>query len=289
MASREITPSIDALITEALAIEAEDAKAAGALGFMARALAQATLPHRKVEGAHFERRNGNFTLTLLAPPRVGLPYGSVPRLLLAWLSTEAVKTKSRELELGDSMSAFMRELDLVPTGGRWGSITRFKEQTRRLFSSTVTAVYEQADRTAILNQAIADKAILWWDPKSPDQAALWKSTVTLSEQFFREVTEHPVPVDMRAIKALKRSPLALDVYVWASYRASYAKKPSTIPWAALAMQFGSDYGRLRDFKAAFSTELAKVAVIYPALQFDVTDAGLVVKPSPPHISRRPEK
>ena len=97
MATREITPSIDALITEALAMEAEEAKAAGALGFVARALAQATLPHRKVEGAHFERRNGDFTLTLLAPPRVGLPYGSVPRLLLAWLSTEAVKTKSREL------------------------------------------------------------------------------------------------------------------------------------------------------------------------------------------------
>jgi hypothetical protein len=62
--------------------------------------------------------------------------------------------------------------------------------------------------------------------------------------------------------------------------------PAPSSGANLAMQFGSDYGRLRDFKAACSTELAKVAVIYPALQFDVTDAGLVVKPSPPHISRR---
>jgi hypothetical protein len=217
---------------------------------------------------------------------VGLPYGSVPRLLLAWLSTEAVKTKSRELELGDSMSSFMRELDLVPTGGRWGSITRLKEQTRRLFSSTISAIYEGDDGTAILNQPIADKTILWWDPKAPEQAALWKSSVTLSESFYKELIEHPVPVDLRAIKALKRSPLALDIYVWSTYRASYAKRPSTIPWAALAMQFGSDYGRLRDFRAAFLAELNKVAVVYPALQFDPSEDGLIVKPSLPHIARK---
>ena len=106
--------SINSLITQALAIEAESAQDAGALGFMARAMTQATLPHRKVDGAYFQRVNGNYTLTLLVPPDIGLPYGSIPRLLLAWLTTEAVQTQSRELELGDSMSAFMRELGLVP-------------------------------------------------------------------------------------------------------------------------------------------------------------------------------
>jgi hypothetical protein len=282
----EITPAVEALINEALAIEAESAQAAGALGFVARAMTLATLPHRKVEGTEFERRNGAFTLSLLAPSRVGLPYGSVPRLLLAWLTTEAVKTQSRELELGDSLSGFMRELDLVPTGGRWGSITRLKDQTRRLFSSTVTATYEDGEKSAILNRVIADKAVLWWDPKAPDQAALWRSTVTLSEQFYAEVVAHPIPVDMRAIRALKRSPMALDAYTWLTYRASYAKKPSTIPWAALAMQFGSDYARVRDFKAAFLAELRKVATVYAGAQFEITDAGLVVKPSQPHISKK---
>ena len=73
------------------------------------------------------------------PAKIGLPYGSLPRLLLAWLTTEAVKTKTRELTLGDTLSDFMRQLDLVPTGGRWGSITRLKDQTRRLFASTISA------------------------------------------------------------------------------------------------------------------------------------------------------
>ena len=91
---------------------------------------------------------------------------------------------------------------------------------------------------------------------------------------------------MRAIKALKRSPLALDIYCWLTYRVSYAKRPSLIPWAALAMQFGSDYARVRAFKEAFLAELRKVATVYAGAQFEITDAGLVVKPSLPHIARK---
>lgn len=282
----EITPAVERLITEALAIEAETAQEAGALGFMARAMVQATLPHRKVPGNEFERRNGAFTLSLMAPARVGLPYGTVPRLLLAWMTTEAVKTQSRELELGDSLSGFMRELDLVPTGGRWGSITRLKDQTRRLFASTVSASYDGEDRHAEMGYRLADKSMLWWDAQAPEQAALWRSTVTLTEQFYREIVEHPIPVDMRAIKALKRSPMALDIYCWLTYRASYAKKPTTIPWAGLAMQFGSDYARTRDFKAAFMAEMRKVAVVYAGAKVEATDAGLILKPATPHISKR---
>lgn len=282
----EITPSVERLITEALAIEAESAQEAGALGFMARAMVQATLPHRKVAGNEFERRNGAFTLSLMAPAKIGLPYGTVPRLLLAWMTTEAVKTQSRELELGDSLSGFMRELDLVPTGGRWGSITRLKDQTRRLFASTVSASYDGIDKHAELGYRLADKSLLWWDAQAPEQAALWRSTVTLTEQFYREIIEHPIPVDMRAIKSLKRSPMALDIYCWVTYRASYAKKPTTIPWAMLAMQFGSDYARTRDFKSAFMAEMRKVSVVYAGAKVEATDAGLILKPTVPHISRR---
>lgn len=281
-----ITPSAEHIINAALAIEAASAQDAGALGFMARAMVQATLPHKKVVGNEFERRNGNYTLTLLAPSKIGLPYGTVPRLLLAWLTTEAVRTQSRELELGDSLSAFMRELDMVPTGGRWGSITRLKDQARRLFSCTVSATYDDADKHADMGYRLADKSVLWWDAKDPGQAGLWQSTVTLSAAFYSEVVSHPVPVDMRALKALKKSPLALDAYCWLTYRASYAKKPSVIPWSALALQFGSEYARQRDFKAAFLAELRKVVTVYSGVQVEVTDDGLLVKPSLTHIRKK---
>ena len=286
MARRKPGDAIEKLIADTLAMEAEEAQEAGALGFMARALVQATLPHKKVKGPEFTRRNGAYTLTLLAPSHIGLPYGTVPRLLLAWMTTEAVQKQTRELVLGESLSSFMRELELVPTGGRWGTVGRLKDQTRRLFASTISASYADNEKMAETGYRLADKSLLWWDGGNADQAGLWQSTVTLTEAFYREVTEHPIPVDMRAIRALKRSPMALDIYCWLTYRASYAKRPSSIPWAGLAVQFGAEYGRVRDFKAAFLEELRKVTLVYPEANLEVTDTALLVKPSRPHISRK---
>lgn len=280
-----IKPSIERLINQAVAIETESAQDAGALGFMARAMIQATLPHKKVEGTHFERRNGNYTLTLLALPSIGLPYGTVPRLLLAWLTTEAVRTQSRELNLGDSLASFMRELGMSPTGGARGDITRLKDQCKRLFSCSISAIYEDDKKFAVLNQSVASKTALWWDAKDPGYEDLWQSTVTLSEDFFNEVVSHPIPVDMRALNALKKSPLALDTYSWLTYRGSYARRPSLIPWSKLALQFGSEYTRQRDFKAAFLEELRKVFTVYGGVQVEVTDEGLLVKPYLTHVNK----
>lgn len=278
--------SSPSLISDSLAIEAESAQTAGALGFLARAMVQATLPHKKVASNEFERKNGTYTLHLLAPAKVGLPYGTVPRLLLAWLTTEAVRTQNRELFLGDSLSHFMHELDMVPTGGRWGNITRLKDQTARLFASTVSATYADKQSHAEAGFRLADRSTLWWDAEAPEQAGLWESSVKLSETFFNEVIAHPIPVDMRAIRALKKSPLALDIYAWMTYRASYATKPSEIPWQALAMQFGSDYAQVRDFKAAFLDALRKVHTVYAGANFKLGERGLIVKPTRPHITRK---
>lgn len=284
--ANEKNTKLDDLINQALAIEDEQAQEAGALGFMARAMVQATLPHRKVDGTYFERVNGAYTLSMQAHPKIGLPYGAMPRLLLAWVTTEAVKTKNRELELGDSMAAFMAELGLTPTGGANGSITRLKNQTLRLFSTTVSMLYDDQNLIAESGYRIADKSMLWWDSKNPKQAGLWESTTTLSEQFFNEITNRPVPIDMRAIKALKQSPMALDIYMWLTYRASYLKRETLIPWPGLAFQFGSNYALLRQFKSSFLEELKKVVVVYGQVQVEPTLQGLIVKPSLTHISRK---
>lgn len=279
--------SLDKLITDALAIEAQDAKEAGALGYMARALVQATMPHSRPETNEFERRNGAFTLVMIAPSRVGLPYGVVPRLMLAWMTTEVVRTKSRELELGDSMSDFMRQLDMVPTGGRWGTIARLREQSRRLFTTSVSCIYDNAQASGEAGFRIADRHMLWWDPKQPDQRSLFESTVVLSERFYEEIRTSPVPIDMRAMKALKKSPLALDIYFWLTYRLSYLRQARLIPWPALQLQFGAGYaidahGR-RDFKRAFLRELKKVALIYPKAKARAEEGGLALKPSSTHV------
>jgi hypothetical protein len=280
--------ALDKLIVGALSIEAEEAKSAGAVGFMARSMVQATLPHKAVQGNEFTRRNGNYSLTILAPSTVGLPYGSYPRLLLSWLATEAVRTKEREVVLGESLSNFMHELGLVPAGGKCGSITQLKNQMRRLFSSHVSCRYE-GSAAGGLNMMLADKYALWWSPQEPEQAALWKSSVLLSQPFFDEVTAHPVPVDLRALNALKKSPMALDVYMWLTYRMSYLRKPTPLLWTSLQAQYGADYadtpsGR-QGFKKGFNHALNKVRVVYAGANIAPIEGGILLLPSKTHVSR----
>lgn len=276
---------LDKLITESLAIEAEDAKDAGSIGFISRALTQATLPHRPIAGNEFTRRNGNLTLSIMSPSVIGLPYGIIPRLLVSWVTSEAVRTRSPELELGPSLSHFMRELGLIPSGGRWGGITRLREQMVRLFASSVTCIYEDKHKTGIYGVKIVSEANLWWDPKSPDQIPLWKSTLKLGADFYNEIINNPIPIDMRALKALRRSPMALDIYCWLTYRMSYLRKPAEIPWPALEMQFGADYGRTIDFKVNFLKQLQAVLVVYPEAKVEEGNHGLLLKPSKPHIAQ----
>lgn len=280
--------NLNILIREALAIEAEEAKKAGALGYMARALVQATMPHSKTEGNEFTRTNGHCTFSILAPSKIGLPYGSLPRLLMSWITTEAVLTKSHVILLGHTLGGFMAELGLSSTGGKRGYIGHLKRQMTSLFSSTISCIYEEGNRTSIKNVQTIEESELWWEPKKPDQATLWESTLTLNKSFFDEIINNPVPIDMRALKALKRSPMALDIYCWLTYRMSYLDKPTNpIPWQVLQFQFGASYAStpqgVRDFKRAFLRELKKVAVIYYQAKIEASSIGLILKPSQPHI------
>lgn len=291
--------TIDALIAESLAIEVEDAKDAGTIGYMARAMVQATMPHKRTTDTAHERVNGNFHLTMLAPPSIGLPYGSVPRLMLAWIGAEVVRTRQREITLGDSMSEFMRELGMAPTGGRWGTVTRLKDQSKRLFGCTISTHYsDEAEVFANAAPFHIGKAELWWNAQIADQLGLFRSTLTLSDAFYQEITEHSVPVDMRVLKMLRRSPLALDVYAWVSYRVftlNRSRRDSAlIPWGALQMQFGSSYptttrGTL-DFKANFTKALVKVnALAYQNLRCSCDRTGLTLHRSPQHLPSRGPK
>lgn len=284
--------NLDKLVSDALAIEAEAAKEAGALGYMARALVQATMPHKNPGPVNvWGRRNGDFSMVIQPgytldksgnSKNIGLPYGAKPRLVMAYISSEAIKTRSRDIILGRSLSGFMHQLGLVPTGGRWGTIPMLREQMRRLFSATVAFQYDGKTARVEKGFRIASRTVLFWEPKSPHQTTLWESIVTLTQEFYEEIIERPVPLDMRALSALKGSSLALDIYCWLTYRMSYLKRPTEIPWELLAMQFGSDYAELRDFKKNFLKQLRKVAVIYDS-NVQEGSKGLLIKPSKSHI------
>lgn len=273
------------VVEEALEIQAEDAAKSGTLGYFARLLVQVTMPHSKPESNEFERRNGPVVLSMMARSEVGLPYGTYPRILMAWITTEAVRAKSRELELGDSLSAFLRRLDLGVHGGSHGTIIVLRRQMLKLFGTSVSWTWRKSKTELGVSFSPIEKRKLWWDPKSPDQLAMWQSTITLNETFFREIVDRPVPVNMTALKALarERSPMAIDIYTWLTYRMSYLEKEQLIPWELLQLQFGSDYGRIRDFKAKFLERLKLVKQLYPKANVSVDPEGLILAPSPSHI------
>ena len=172
------------------------------VGFMARLLALCPLPRSNPGNQkEFVRRNGPYALVMSAGGLNKLPYGTLPRLLLAWVCTEAVRTQSRELVLGLSLSDFMRKLDIYSTsGGTTGGRTRLRNQMRRLFGCTVSLIYEDAHGEATLNAPIARRTEFWWSDRQPDARSLWDSKIELGEDFFNEVITNPVPLDLNILR-----------------------------------------------------------------------------------------
>ena len=272
--------------------------------FLTRQLVQATLPHSNPGDVPvWGRTNGNTSL-IIRPgwdrkkdQPVGFPYGTIPRLLLFWLTTEALRTGSRRIEFGNSLSSFMRELGLVPTGGRWGSITRLRDQMERLFQATIS--FESTQDVGNnrgkrwLNMQIAPKGELWWDLKDSEQSTLFKSWVELSEDFYNAIVSAPVPLDMRALKALKGSSLSLDIYAWATYKSfslkQNGKEKQFIPWNTFTEQLGVDYADVREFGRKCREAFRKIQVVYPSLQIEYSKGGFSIKAGRPSVPYKASK
>ena len=201
-------------------------------GFMARLMMLCSLPRTNPgRRLQYKRVNGPYTLIMTAVGKTGLPFGNLLRLLLAWVSTEAVRTQSRELFLGTSLSEFMRKLGVYSTSGALQ--IRLRSQMKRLFHCTVSLIYEGKQGLASAGSLIADHAELWWDPRRAGEPMLWDSKIRLGENFFHEIVSHPVPLDMNILKALKRSPLGLDLYLWLTYRTFTLQRPLRLSWKQL--------------------------------------------------------
>ena len=259
------------------------------LGFMARTMALCSLPRTNPGNRHqYKRVNGPYKLVMIAGADNRLPFGNLPRLLLAWISTEAVKTQSRELVLGKSLSEFMRTLGVYNSSGR--TQTRLRNQMKRLFTSHVQFIYEDQHGEAIVNSSVADRMEFWWNPKRPDQPTLWDSKLRLGEDFFNEIIRHPVPLDMNTLKALKRSPLGLDLYLWLVYRTFPLRAPLRLTWKQVYRQFGvhpdkaSDHRTVQDFRRKVLRELKKIKIAWPGLNYATVRGSLVLYPSTPVIA-----
>jgi len=215
---------------------------------------------------------------------VGVPFGSHARLILLYLQTEALRTGRREVELGGSMRSWLAKVG-IPPGGMTGRSVR--DQAERISRCKLTFDITTGTRSSgLVQQTIVDKALFIEAEDGSRQSKMSLETAKLSEGFFEQLQKHPVPLEEAAIKALSNNAPALDVYLWLAYRLHALKHDRLVTWPALKSQFGTGFSKLYHFKNKFPGTLSLAQAVYPHAKLQVTDQGVVLKPSRPPVAPR---
>jgi Plasmid encoded RepA protein len=258
---------------------------------------QTSMPYRDPgdENREWERTQGRASLFIQAGTvkhpktgeriRLGLPFGPKPRLILAYLNTQALRTGNRVIEVEDSLTAFVKQLRLCNDGR---SIRVVKDQLTRLLRANISIDFIAAeDRTIPANIKIASRFELWF-PKDERQRVLWPTTMELSLDYFESLQKHAVPLDERALLALSHSAMGLDIYCWLAQRLHRVdpRKPQLIPWTALKEQFGWHYANMFKFKQVFRHTLDQVRPEYKGARVELDGKGLWARNSPPPVKGR---
>lgn len=263
----------------------------GGIGFIYSGWAQAALPHKRLLNSQpWQVRTDRVSL-LVEPGRktmpdgtldwIGVPYGSRARLIMLYLQSEALRTTSREIELGNSLRAWLRKMGISP-GGK--SIADVREQAERITRCRLTFEVQQAGRSALVQQLIVDKALFTEGEDSGGSQFLERTK--LSETFYEQLRRHPIPIEEAAIRAINRHSMALDIYCWLAYRLHVLPGPTPVSWRALHAQFGTGIRRLDHFRETFQEQLQLATAVYPAAKLEVRSSGLLLSPSSPPVAAR---
>ena len=257
------------------------------IGFTYSGFALTSLPHKPHDSDIWRREGHNLTMVLqsgvdAAGRHIGVPYGSYARFILLFLQSEAIRTGSREIELGRSMRIWLGSMGLS-IGGKTYRLAA--EQARRISGCNLTFFAAQRGGKEIMRKGgFVDGAITMTDVLG-DQPALWQQTVLLNEEFYRALQDHPVPLSESALRAIGPRSMVIDVYIWLAYRLHALKQPVEVGWPALHAQFGAGYKRVRDFRAQFNESLELALAAYPDARVSSGDRGFVLHPSKPSIAK----
>ncbi|NYZ17885.1 pirin [Azospirillum sp. RWY-5-1] len=256
------------------------------IGVMHAGFAMAALPHKDIQDTVWIRQGGSVKLRVesgvdASDVPVGVPFGSIARMILLYLQTEAVKTRSRDIELGRSMNHWLGTMG-IDNGGKTYRLVR--EQSKRLSLCRLTFYRQTDNATLVTNGSFVRDAIL--PTRASDQLQLWREAVRLDEGFYQSLIDHPMPVRETAIREIGHRSMAIDVYVWLAYRLHQLERPTPVSWAALYAQFGAGYAQLRQFRAKFKEPLSLALAAYPEAQVAADETGVTLYPSPSPVPQR---
>jgi hypothetical protein len=259
------------------------------LRYMPTPLAICGLPYKALpaDQFEFERTQGRMAVTvtagkLRAPDgrrvQQPVPYGPKARLIMAHLSTEALRSNSPIVETSETLTGFMRDMGFDPRGGRNGNIEPFKEQLRALAACHMEISAWDGRRSGQIDVKPLKKVELWF-PEQPGQLALWPTKITFSSEFFEQLQKHALPIDVRVLRALSNSARRLDLMMWITYRITRLNVPLVLDWAPLKGQFGEGYTRERAFREALRDDIAALKELFPKAPFKLTERGLEMQPA----------
>lgn len=261
------------------------------MAFTHAVLCQVGLPRAKVEGREFMRQSGAAWVNVQAgwldegkgPVQQPIPYGVMPRLALAWVSSYAKRNSTREIPIGDSAAEFLRLMDMDSDGRRYLTL-------RKQMHALAACRLQLGFRGRTFNGQPVEQFDAWVSNRDSNQRPLWPGVMTLSEHYFNELQDTAVPLDNRALHALKGSALALDVYCWLAHRLHRIEgKGVVLHWKSLREQFAQEYKGKdpdKDFKKEFLPVLRKVQAVYPSANVKQVTGGLLLLGSPPPIPKK---
>ncbi|EMX9375263.1 replication protein [Pseudomonas aeruginosa] len=258
------------------------------MAFTHAVLCQVGLPRAKVEGREFMRQSGAAWVNVQAgyldegrgPVLQPVPYGVMPRLALAWVSTFAVRNKAQEIPIGDSAAEFLRLMGMDDDGRRYSTL-------RKQMHALAACRLQLGFKGRTFNGQPVEQFDAWMANRDTKQRALWPGTMVLSEGYFTSLMQSAVPLDNRALMALKGSALALDIYAWLAHRLHRIEgRGVTLHWKSLREQFAQEYTGKdadKDFKKKFVPALKKVLAVYPQAKVKPVTGGVLLLGSPPPI------
>lgn len=262
------------------------------MSFTHAVLCQVGLPRSKTDATQFMRKSGDAWMNVQAgvldegngPVQQPIPYGAMPRLALAWVSSYAKRYNTREIPIGDSAAEFLRLMGMESQGARYATL---RKQMHALAACRLQLGFK--GRT-LPNEGPVQQFDAWLANGKTAQRTLWPGLMVLTESYFNSLMDSAVPLDNRALHALKGSALALDVYAWLAHRLHRIEgRPVILHWKSLREQFAQEYAGKdpdKDFKKKFLPVLRSVQVVYPQAKVKQVTGGLMLMSSPPPIPKK---
>lgn len=271
------------IVEAAYQVLTEDAEK---IGFTYSGFALTSLPHKPLSEPVWRREGHNITLLLesgydRAGKPVGVPYGSYARFILLFLQSQAIRTGSREIELGRSMRVWLGTMGLSIGGTTYRMVA---EQAKRISNCRLQFYADRNGKELMRHGGFVDGSISMTGVSS-DQPSLWQDRVVLNEEFYRALREHPVPLSENALKAIGPRSMVIDVYIWLAYRLHALTRDIEVSWVALHAQFGAGFQLLRKFRAHFIECLELAMAAYPDARVSISERGITLMPSRPAIPK----